>query len=125
MTKLLLHTETVIDSAHYLVGYDGLCKNTHGHSWKLDVWIKGELHLLSEIGILFDFGNIKKIKEKYDHKLINTIPPFDKINPTAENLVIKIYEDLKSEDSELEFCLRLYETKIGKETWVEYGDFNI
>jgi 6-pyruvoyltetrahydropterin/6-carboxytetrahydropterin synthase len=123
--KLLLHTETTIDSAHQLIGYDGKCKNIHGHSFFIEIFIQGLPSQLDKDGILFDFGRIKDIKEKYDHHLINEIPPFDKINPTAEHLVQEIYLQLRDQRPDLEFCVRLYETKVGKETWVMYGDFQM
>ena len=121
--KLTLHTETVIDSSHYLNDYNGKCANTHGHSWFVEIWIKGEPNQLDNVGILFDFGNVKKIKEKYDHKLINTISPFDEINPTAENLSMNIYDELLEINPNLDYKVRIYETKVGKETYCEYGDF--
>jgi 6-pyruvoyltetrahydropterin/6-carboxytetrahydropterin synthase len=123
--RLLLHTETVIDSSHQLKGYDGPCQRIHGHTWFLDVWIKGCPDQLNKDGILFDFGKVKEIREKYDHRFINDIPPFDTQNPTAENLVQEIYRQLKSESPHLDFCIRLYETKVGKETWCMYGDFEM
>ena len=123
MKNYLLHTETVIDSCHYLKGYDGKCSELHGHTWLLKVWIKGSK--LDDVGILFDFTKIKTIKNIFDHKLINKIKPFDEINPTAENMSRVIYEWLKINHSHLEFCVRLYETAVGKETWCEYGDFNV
>jgi 6-pyruvoyltetrahydropterin/6-carboxytetrahydropterin synthase len=121
--ELTLHTETVIDSSHYLKGYDGKCAAIHGHSWKLQVWIKGDSSQCDDVGILFDFGNIKKIQEKLDHKLINTISPFDEINPTAENLSIWIYNALTDINFNLKYKVRLYETAVGKETYCECGDF--
>ena len=120
---LTLHTEVVIDSSHYLKGYEGNCKRIHGHSWFIEVWIKGNASQLDDVGILFDFGNIKKLKDKYDHQLINEISPFDKINPTAENLCEQFYYELKDESPKLSFKIRVYETKVGKETWCEGGDF--
>ena len=121
--EITLHTETAIDASHYLKGYDGNCKNIHGHTWFLEVWIKGDSSQVDEVGILFDFGNVKQIKEVFDHKLINEIKPFDKINPTAENLSEFIYTTLKSYNEKLQFKIRLYETKVGKDTWCEVGDF--
>lgn len=120
---LTLHTETVIDSCHFLKEYKGVCKRLHGHTWMIEVWIKGDEIHKNEIGILFDFSNIKKLKEKYDHYLINEIPPFDKINPTAENLSIQFYKELKENRPELDFKIKVFETKVGKETWCEIGDF--
>lgn len=116
-----LHTETVIDSAHFLEGYDGLCKNVHGHSWRIRVWIKGWSSMLDKVGILFDFNNIKvMIKDPLDHKLLNDVL-LD--NPTAENIALSIYKGLKSKHIALEFVVRVYETSIGKETWCETGDW--
>lgn len=120
--KITLYTEGVIDSAHYLRGYDGNCKNQHGHSWKLRIWIRGDQSQQDEVGILFDFGNVKKIVSMYDHRMINEISPFDRINPTAENLVYEIYRTLKAMKP-LEYKVRIYETSIGKETYAELGDF--
>jgi 6-pyruvoyltetrahydropterin/6-carboxytetrahydropterin synthase len=127
MKKLLIHTETTIDSCHQLVGYKGVCERLHGHTWLLRIWARGTPEQLSEVGILFDFTSVKKIKEKYDHRYINDVSPFDlnETNPTAENLSIQIYNDLKEEYPDLEFCVRLYETKVGKETWCQYGDFSL
>lgn len=85
------------DAAHYLKGYPGKCAEIHGHRWVIGVQISGEK--LNEIGILIDFNDIKRylseITEKFDHKMINEVAPFDKINPTAENLARYIYEEIK------------------------------
>ena len=120
---LTLHTEVVIDSAHQLIGYDGACSRKHGHSWFVELWIKGFPEYKDTVGILYDFGNIKKIKDTFDHQFLNEIPPFDKINSTAENLTEYFYNMLKKENSNLLFKVRVYETKVGKETWCEYGDW--
>jgi len=122
--ELKLYTETTINSAHFIKGYDGLCKNIHGHDWKICIWIKGDYSLCDKTGILFDFNNVKKIKEKYDHKLLNEINPFDVMNPTAENISFTIYCFLHHESKPgLQFKVRVYETSIGKETYCECGDF--
>ena len=121
--KLKLHTETVLDSCHELKGYDGACSRLHGHSWFVEVWIKGDDSQLDKDGILFDFGRIKILKEKYDHRYLNEIPPFDRINPTAEHISTQFYKELKEAKPELEFKVRLYETKVGKDTYCEVGDF--
>ena len=121
--QLLLHTETFVDSAHHLRGYDGKCSRTHGHLWRIRVWIKGDSEQCDSVGILFDFGNIKKLQEKLDHYDINTIEPFDKVNPTAENLCRYFYEELNEMSPNLYFRVRVYETVVGKKTWCECGDF--
>lgn len=73
-----------IDSAHLLRGYQGKCANIHGHTWRVEVTLKGEQ--LNQIGLLVDFHDIKKIikgvTEAFDHRLINDIEPFDRVNPS-------------------------------------------
>lgn len=122
--ELLLHTEFTIDSSHHLCDYNGKCSNLHGHTWFVEVWIKGSPECRDKTGILFDFGAVKELKEMLDHKKLNDIPPFDTVNPTAENISMFIYDWLRDVASlKLQFKVRLYETKVGKETYCEYGDF--
>jgi 6-pyruvoyltetrahydropterin/6-carboxytetrahydropterin synthase len=118
---LTLHTETTIDSAHCLNGYEGKCKQVHGHTWLIEIWIRGRYEDRDEVGILWDFGNIKRISDTLDHKMINDVIG---MNPTAENLSWWIYGYCHdSTKKELSFKVRVYETAVKKETWCEIGDF--
>lgn len=82
------------DAAHFLRGYPGKCANIHGHRWKVEITLQGEK--LDEMGILIDFMDVKnmlkEVLEVFDHKMLNDIPPFDGLNPTAENIARFIYE---------------------------------
>ena len=85
--RLNVCKEFVFDSAHHLPGYNGPCANLHGHQWKLEVEVSGEVDKLS--GMVVDFVKMKKavtevIINKFDHHLINDIMPL----PTAENMVM-------------------------------------
>ena len=88
---------THIDSAHLLRGYQGKCSNIHGHTWRVEVTLKGA-HL-NEIGLLIDFNEvkmvIKDVTAAYDHKLINDIEPFDQVNPSSENLANYFFDEIK------------------------------
>ncbi|MCL1796995.1 MAG: 6-carboxytetrahydropterin synthase QueD [Eggerthellaceae bacterium] len=85
------------DAAHTLPGYDGPCRYLHGHTWDVEVTIGG--HDLDEVGILVDFQAVKEslwaILQNFDHRYINDTPPFDVINPTAENLARVIFYELE------------------------------
>jgi 6-pyruvoyltetrahydropterin/6-carboxytetrahydropterin synthase len=85
-----------IDAAHLLRGYQGKCANIHGHTWRVEVTLKGEQ--LNEIGLLVDFNDVKSlIKEvtlAFDHKLINEVAPFDQVNPSSENLAKYLFHEL-------------------------------
>lgn len=84
------------DAAHYLRGYNGKCANIHGHRWKVEIMLKGSE--LDELGILIDFMDVKNMLKEvldiFDHKMINDIVPFDKLNPTAENLSKFIFDSM-------------------------------
>ena len=70
-----------ISAAHRLdLDYDSKCTNFHGHNWIIDVYLQ------------------RKIQDKFDHKVINEVVPF---NPTAENLAKYICDELAP------FCYRV------------------
>lgn len=74
------------DSAHNLLNYDGICKNLHGHTYKLEVTVSGDIN---EIGMVCDFTELSSlIKEniikKLDHKYLNEVFDF---NTTCEMMV--------------------------------------
>ncbi len=85
-------------AAHALRNYTGNCANLHGHTWKVEVIINSKQ--LDKNGIAIDFRIIKNytqdIISKIDHKYLNEIKPFDKINPTAENIAKYLYDKLSS-----------------------------
>jgi 6-pyruvoyltetrahydropterin/6-carboxytetrahydropterin synthase len=89
--------EKHFEAAHYLRGYQGKCEKTHGHRYK--VVVKVQASRLNEIGLAYDFTDLKRylkeILDRYDHACLNDIPPFDKINPSAENIAAAIYNELK------------------------------
>ncbi|MCL4555042.1 MAG: 6-carboxytetrahydropterin synthase QueD [Actinobacteria bacterium] len=85
------------DAAHTLKGYPGECSNLHGHTWDIEVTVSGAE--LDEIGIVYDFKTLKAdlaaVLEPFDHVNLNDVPPFDALNPTAENLAMVIFESLE------------------------------
>jgi 6-pyruvoyltetrahydropterin/6-carboxytetrahydropterin synthase len=95
MFELLIKSD--ISSAHYLRGYQGKCKELHGHTWKIEVVISGEK--LNKIGMVSDFTFLKQklnqILCKLDHTCLNQTAYFKKYNPTAENIAKFIYDSFK------------------------------
>lgn len=129
--------------SHALLNYDGLCRNIHGHSYKLQITVQGEPANepgSPKDGMVIDFSILKKmiqeqIISQLDHSLmINENAPTDKLNalgemyerhqvvpfqPTSENLVVYIAEKVKPllpEHIEL-FCIRLFETSSSFAEW--------
>jgi 6-pyruvoyltetrahydropterin/6-carboxytetrahydropterin synthase len=93
-----LRVKSHFDAAHHLYGYPGECRNLHGHTWDVEVSVEGGA--LDEIGIVYDFKSLKSDLEtvlaEFDHKLINEVPPFDEMSPTAENLARVLCERLQA-----------------------------
>lgn len=85
-----------IAGAHYLdLSYESKCSNLHGHNWIVTVHCKAKK--LSSDGMVVDFTQIKRlVHEQFDHKCLNAVPPFDRINPTAENMARHICDLLAS-----------------------------
>lgn len=116
-----LTVKSHFDAAHALVGYPGECRNLHGHTWDVECTIKGSQ--LDEVGILYDFKAIKRdlnsILDRFDHKYMNEVPPFDTLNSTAENLSEYIFGELEKmlpEHIELEEVV-VWESPIAKTTY--------
>jgi 6-pyruvoyltetrahydropterin/6-carboxytetrahydropterin synthase len=93
-----LVVEQHFEAAHFLRDYKGKCENVHGHRY--GVVVRLTTTKLNEIGLAYDFTDIKRyLKEimgRMDHVCLNDIPPFDKINPSAENIATTIYNELRA-----------------------------
>jgi len=93
-----ISVEQHFDAAHALRGYQGKCETLHGHRFK--VVARVEASTLDEIGLAYDFTELKAhmagIISRFDHTNLNDIPPFDKQNPSSENIAANIYKELTS-----------------------------
>ena len=91
-----LSIESKISAAHQLRDYDGPCARTHGHNWKIKVEVRA--NNLNKVGIAIDFSDLKKLTwqiiGRFDHNNFNEIAPFDKLNPTAENIAKYFYDEI-------------------------------
>jgi 6-pyruvoyltetrahydropterin/6-carboxytetrahydropterin synthase len=83
-------------AAHNLRDYKGKCENLHGHNYKVRVTLSGQK--LDSTGLLYDFVNLKQAMQSVirslDHVYLNEFPPFDKLNPSAENIAKYIYDEM-------------------------------
>jgi len=89
--------ETSFSAAHQLRGYEGSCGELHGHTWKVRVEVQTDC--LDKIGMTIDFKDLKtkadSVVGRFDHRCLNQISPFDKKNPTAENLAKYFYNNME------------------------------
>lgn len=101
-------------SAHQLKGYDGDCKNLHGHNYSVLVTVQTDK--LNEIGIALDFKLLKKaldeVIEKYDHHNLSELPEFSEINPTSEVLAMSIFRQMSERLNTA--SLKVAKVKIGE-----------
>ena len=84
--------------AHSLREYKGKCEAVHGHNWRVKVFVAAAE--LDRLGMVVDFKvlmqHLGEILERLDHKDLNNVPPFDKINPSSENIARYIYDEMGS-----------------------------
>lgn len=132
------------EAAHALYGYDGKCKNIHGHSYQLFVTVIGKpIQDASEIknGMVMDFGDLKtlvnrEIIKNFDHAtVLNNLSPHKALadtltshahkielvdyQPTSENMLIDFAERIKNHlpENVTLHSLKLYETTNSYAEW--------
>ena len=85
------------EAAHRVAGYPGKCDRLHGHSWVVEASVIGSK--LDNLGMLIDFklvkGRLRELLETLDHRMLNELPAFENINPTAENIAQYVYNEMK------------------------------
>ncbi len=140
MARIRVTKEFHFEAAHFLPGYDGLCANLHGHSYRLLVTLRGEIlkdATSPKNGMVIDFSVLKGIVERnilqvLDHSLIVRKHTYDlpaicthfrilelDDQPTSENILLWIVERLRTalpQQVEL-FRVRLYETATSCAEW--------
>ncbi len=89
-----ISVEGHFDAAHSLRDYGGKCENLHGHRFVVVVTLRTEK--LNSTGLAYDFldlkGHLKAVLEAFDHKNLNETAPFDRLNPSSENIAITVFE---------------------------------
>ena len=104
------------DSAHFLRNYHGKCERLHGHRYVVELALTAET--LDDSGIAYDFVEVKRhlreLANELDHNNINELPPFDVIEPSAENQARFFYDEIKRRlpepMSEAVFYVKVWET---------------
>jgi len=146
MSKIRITKQFSFETGHALYGYDGKCKNVHGHSYKLSVTVIGTPITDSanvKFGMVIDFTDLKKIvKEEivdiFDHATVfNKNTPHIELakelksrdhhvilvdyQPTSENMVIDFASKIKSRLPEniALHSLRLQETETSFAEWFQ------
>jgi 6-pyruvoyltetrahydropterin/6-carboxytetrahydropterin synthase len=86
----------------------------HGHNYRLQVTVAGER--LCANGLLVDFLELKRVMrdvvEYLDHRFINDLPPFDVINPSAENMAKYFHDEISKSLTGGEVPVRVAEVRL-------------
>ena len=111
-----------IASAHFLPGYEGPCKELHGHTWKIEASIVSEE--LDKIGMVVDFKELKKqlnaFLEHLDHVCLNDLDYFKENNPTTENIAKYIYKNFSGRIAPLKLNkVRVWESDSSSVSYYE------
>ncbi len=150
MSKIRITKQFSFETGHALYGYDGKCRNVHGHSYKLSVTVIGSPIIDTshvKLGMVIDFGDLKKIvkediEDVFDHATVfNKNTPHIELakelqkrghnvilvdyQPTSENMVIDFSKKIKArlpKNIELH-SLRLQETETSYAEW--YASDNV
>ena len=144
MSLIRITKQFSFETGHALYGYDGKCKNVHGHSYKLSVTVIGNpITDKSNVkyGMVLDFGDLKKIVKSevvdvFDHATVfNKNTPHIELakelenrdhsvilvdyQPTSENMVVDFAEKISSRlPAHIKlFSLRLQETETSFAEW--------
>ncbi|WP_271405476.1 6-pyruvoyl trahydropterin synthase family protein [Tenacibaculum soleae] len=144
MANIRITKQFSFETGHALYGYDGKCKNVHGHSYKLSVTVSGQpITDVSNVkyGMVIDFGDLKKIvKEEivdvFDHATVfNQNTPHVELakelkardhhvilvdyQPTSEMMVIDFADKIQKRlpDNIKLFSLKLQETETSFAEW--------
>ncbi|WP_299436097.1 6-carboxytetrahydropterin synthase [uncultured Maribacter sp.] len=144
MSNIRITKQFTFETGHALYGYDGKCKNVHGHSYKLSVTVIGKPITDTnnvKLGMVIDFGDLKKIVkeevvDQFDHATVfnKNTPHLELANelikrghdviladyqPSSENMVIDFATKIKArlpKDIHLH-SLKLQETETAFAEW--------
>jgi len=144
VSNIRITKEFTFETGHALYGYDGKCRNVHGHSYHLSVTVKGTpINETSNVklGMVIDFGDLKTIvKEEvvspFDHATVfNKNTPHIELakelsdrghkviladyQPTSENMVIDFAKKIKSR---LPATIQLHSLKL-RETGTAFAEW--
>jgi 6-pyruvoyltetrahydropterin/6-carboxytetrahydropterin synthase len=144
MSKIRITKQFSFETGHALYGYDGKCRNVHGHSYKLSVTVIGTpitdtSHV--KLGMVIDFGDLKKIvkediEDVFDHATVfNKNTPHIELakelkerghnvilvdyQPTSENMIIDFAKKIKSR---LPNTIKLHSLKL-QETETSFAEW--
>jgi 6-pyruvoyltetrahydropterin/6-carboxytetrahydropterin synthase len=113
--------EEKFDAAHCLRGYPGNCEKLHGHTYRVQAYLR--VLETDSIGMAIDFRSAKaalrEILLVLDHSYLNELPEFSSSNPSAENLASFIYGKMQEKFADFVHRVTVWETDSSAATYWE------
>jgi 6-pyruvoyltetrahydropterin/6-carboxytetrahydropterin synthase len=110
-----LAVRSEFSAGHALRHYGGKCETLHGHNFSVEMVVEGD-SLQEDTEVLVDFTVLKvrlnKALESLDHSVLNERAPFDRINPSSENLARHLWSILAQAMEEP--GVRLHSVTVGE-----------
>ncbi len=110
-------------AAHRLRDYNGKCEHLHGHNYRVHVTARA--HTLGSGGMVIDFAQLKTILSqalsKLDHTYLNDVPPFDNVEPSAENIAAFLFQELEKglgAKGKLIHCVSVWESDKSRAAFI-------
>jgi 6-pyruvoyltetrahydropterin/6-carboxytetrahydropterin synthase len=110
-------------AAHRLRDYNGKCEHLHGHNYRVHVTARAPS--TGSGGMVIDFIDLKRITkdvmERFDHGYLNEIEPFDRLEPSAENLARHLFEEITrklGDQGELVYSVSVWESDTSRAAYL-------
>ncbi len=98
MPRVTISKDVVFSGAHAVAFTHGGSERRHGHNWRLRVTVSATE--LDTAGMVMDFSQlkteVKAILAPFEFRDLNETPPFDRLNPTAEQIASLVFEQLQA-----------------------------
>ncbi len=110
MSSFTVRVEARFEAAHFLREYRGISEPLHGHSYRVEADLAATGGGVDADAIAVDFVSAKRklevLAKKLDYGCINDVPPFDTVNPSAENIAAWFHRELSAAVSDEDAVVR-------------------
>ncbi len=124
MGKYSVRVEARFEAAHFLREYRGITEPLHGHSYKVEADLSARGGGVDSDAIAVDFVSAKRkldvLAKKLDYGCINDIPPFNEVNPSAENIAEWFAHELQTaiqDENAIVTAVTLWEGPVNSVTY--------
>jgi len=118
---------TSFSAAHRLRDYNGKCERLHGHNYRIHVTARSSS--TGRGGMVIDFTELKQaasaVLDRFDHRFLNEVSPFDTVEPSAENIAKVVFQGLEQELGEsgpMLYSVSVWESDSSRATYFRDAD---